>query len=48
METRDDVVDFVQEWQEKTEVDVSQFINWLGIGRSKYYSWVNRQGVENL
>ncbi len=47
METRDDVVDFVQEWQEKTEVDVSQFINWLGIGRSKYYSWVNRQGVEN-
>jgi len=24
-----------------------QFTNWLGVGRSKYYSWVNRQGEEN-
>lgn len=23
------------------------FTNWLGIGRSKYYSWVNRQGQDN-
>ncbi len=45
--TRDDVVTFVQEWQAKTEYETSQFTTWLGIGRSKYYSWVNRQGVEN-
>ncbi len=38
---------FVEEWQAKTEYEVSQFTNWLGIGRSKYYSWVNRQGHEN-
>lgn len=38
---------FVQEWQAKTEYETSQFTTWLGIGRSKYYSWVNRQGVEN-
>ena len=38
---------FVQEWQTKTGYEVSQFTNWLSIGRSKYYSWVNRQGVEN-
>ncbi len=37
----------MQRWQTKTEYDVSQFTNWLGIGRSKYYSWVNRQGQEN-
>ena len=38
---------FIQEWQEKTGYETSQFTNWLGIGRSKYYSWVGRQGVEN-
>ncbi len=38
---------FVQEWQAKTEYETSQFTTWLGVGRSKYYSWVNRQGVEN-
>lgn len=46
-ETRDDVVAFVQQWQTKTGIEVMQFTNWLGIGRSKYYSWVNRQGEEN-
>ncbi len=38
---------FIEAWQAKTEYDVSQFTHWLGIGRSKYYSWVNRQGQEN-
>lgn len=38
---------FVQEWQTKTGYDVTRFINWLGISRSKYYSWVERQGQEN-
>jgi transposase InsO family protein len=38
---------FVQTWQTKTEYDVATFTNWLGISRSKYYSWVGRQGQEN-
>ena len=38
---------FVQEWQERTGYETSQFTNWLGLSRSTYYSWVNRQGVEN-
>ena len=41
------MVAFVQKWQSKTGYDVTRFINWLGIGRSKYYSWVQRQGLEN-
>ena len=41
------MVAFVQEWQAKTDYEVTRFINWLGIGRSKYYSWVQRQGQEN-
>ena len=46
-ETRDAVVAFVQRWQNKTGYEVIQLTNWLGIGRSKYYSWVKRQGQEN-
>jgi len=46
-ETRDEVVAFVQRWQNETEYDVMTFTNWLGIGRSKYYDWVKRQGQEN-
>jgi len=40
-------VTFVQTWQSKTGYDVLQFTNWLAIGRTKYYSWVKRQGQEN-
>ena len=46
-ETRDEIVTFVQTWQSKTGYDVLQFTNWLAIGRTKYYSWVKRQGQEN-
>ncbi len=38
---------FVQAWQSKTGYDVAMFTTWLGISRSKYYSWVNRKGQEN-
>lgn len=41
------MVTFVKKWQAKTEYDVSRFINWLAISRSKYYSWVGRYGQEN-
>ena len=41
------MVAFVQSWQTKTEYEVTHFTNGLGIGRSKYYSWVSRQGQEN-
>ncbi len=46
-ETRDEVVTFVTEWQGKTGLTVNQFIGWLGLGRSKYYDWVKRQGQDN-
>jgi len=38
---------FVQEWQVKTGFELTRFIAWLGINRSKYYAWVARQGQEN-
>ena len=41
---RDEVVAFVAEWQRKTELPTAIIIDWLGVGRSKYYDWVGRQG----
>ena len=35
-DTRDAVMDFVNGWSDKTEIAVSRFIGWLGIGRSKF------------
>lgn len=46
-ETRDEVVDLVKEWSEKTEIGVGRLIDWLGIAESKYYDWKQRHGQEN-
>lgn len=46
-DTRDTVVDFVNDWSEKTEVPVSRFVGWLGIGCSKFYDWRARYGKVN-
>ena len=46
-DTRDAVMDFVNGWSEKTEIAVSRFIGWLGIGRSKFYDWQARYGLVN-
>ena len=46
-EIRDQVVDVVEKWSEKTGMDVGQMIEWLGIGTSKYYDWKQRYGQEN-
>ncbi len=37
----------MEQWQDKTGYRLNRFIQWLGIGRSKYYSWVKRQGRKN-
>ena len=40
-------MDVVEEWSEKSGINVSQMIEWLGIGTSKYYNWKQRYGQEN-
>ena len=35
---RDQIVDFVWRWSEKTEIGAGRFIAWLGIAPSKFYS----------
>ena len=36
---RDQIVDFVRRWSDKTEIHAGRFIQWLGIAPSKFYSW---------
>ena len=44
---RDEVVDFVRRWSERTEISVEQFIVWLAIASSKFYRWRKRYGSLN-
>jgi putative transposase len=44
---RDQIVDFVRCWSEKTEIGIGRFIVWLGIAASKFYNWRDRYGKVN-
>lgn len=44
---RDQIVDFVRLWSEKTGIGVGQFIAWLGVAASKFYGWRKRYGKAN-
>ena len=46
-DVRDQVVDFVRRWSDKTEIGVGRFPQWLGIGASKFYDWRQRYGRVN-
>jgi putative transposase len=46
-DTRDEIVDFVRSWADKTEIPVARFLPWVGIGRSKYHDWIGRFGKVN-
>jgi putative transposase len=44
---RDQIVDFVRCWSEKTEIGAGRFIIWLGVTASRFYSWRERYGRVN-
>jgi putative transposase len=44
---RDQIVDFVRRWSEKTEIAIGRFIEWLKIAASKFYDWRTRYGKVN-
>ena len=44
---RDQIVDFVRRWADKTEVAICRFIEWLKIAPSKFYDWKTRYGRVN-
>ena len=46
-DTRDQVIDFVRRWSERTEIAARTFILWLGLASSKFYDWRARYGQVN-
>ena len=46
-DVRDQVVDFVRRWSEKTEVGTGRFIHRLGVRAGKFYDWRERYGRVN-
>jgi putative transposase len=46
-DTRDELVDFVVRWSEKTEIALRLLVLWLGISLSKFYDWRKRYGKVN-
>ena len=46
-DTRDQIVDFVRRWSEKTEIGAGRFIGWLAVRASKFYDWRERYGKVN-
>lgn len=46
-DTRDEVVDFIRDWAEKTEIAATRMVAWLELSRSKYHDWIQRYGKAN-
>lgn len=46
-DVRDEVIDYVRYYSDKTEIATADFIRRIGIGRSKYYDWKHRYGKVN-
>jgi len=46
-DVRDEVVDYVRHWSDKTGIKATRMIRWIGINRSKYYDWTSRYGKVN-
>jgi putative transposase len=44
---RDEVVDYVRHWSDRTEITAASMVNWIGISRSKFYDWQLRYGKVN-
>lgn len=44
---RDEVVDYVRYWADKTDIKATKMVKWIGIARSKFYDWRSRYGKAN-
>ena len=40
-------MDFIAHWSERTEIRALQLVAWIGLSRSKFYSWRDRYGKAN-
>jgi len=46
-DTRDEIVDFVRGWSDRSEIAAKRIVGWTGITSSKYHDWRSRYGKVN-
>jgi putative transposase len=46
-DTRDQVVDYVRFWSDRTEIPTKKLVQWIGLSQSKFYDWRKRYGKVN-
>lgn len=46
-DVRDEIVDFMKKWAEKTEIPLTRLVGTAELGLSKFYSWKDRYGRAN-
>jgi transposase-like protein len=46
-DARDEIVDYVRRWSERTELPGKTLVGWIGIGASKFHNWQQRYGKLN-
>jgi transposase InsO family protein len=46
-DTRDQVVDYVNRWSERSELPAKRLLEWLEVREGKYYDWTKRYGKAN-
>jgi transposase InsO family protein len=43
-DTRDEVVDYVRRWSDRTQLPAKRLVQWIGLSMSKFYDWSKRYG----
>ena len=46
-DVRDNVIDYVGYWTDRTGLPATCLVGWVGIGRGKFYQWRKRYGKAN-
>jgi hypothetical protein len=46
-DTRDQIVDYVGYWTERTEIPACRLLGWMELGTSKFHDWKQRYGKVN-
>ncbi len=44
---RDQVVDYVRHWKDRSEIPAKRIIRWMGLSEGKFYEWRDRYGKVN-
>jgi transposase InsO family protein len=46
-DTRDEIVDYIKRWTDRTELPAKRLLGWLSLGTSKFHDWKGRYGKAN-